>query len=89
MPLLSLQAVGYRTYEDATMITTIQAVRKRGKKKHKQARDKSHSPPINIIALLGWRSRAVVITVWERGTKLGCPKLNVEHNIENCIVSRV
>ena len=69
-------------------MATNQAVRKRYERKHKQATGKSHLPSINTIVFLGWRSRAVVIIVWKRDTKLECPKLNVEYNIENCIVSR-
>ena len=54
-----LQAAACEAYEDATLMATIQAVRERGETTCKQVRGKSHLPPVNAIAVSGWRSRAV------------------------------
>ena len=35
-----------------------------------QARGKCHSPPVNVVAVLGWRSRVEVRTVQERDARV-------------------
>jgi len=42
------------------MMAVNQAVRERGERMRKQARGKGYSPPVNVIAVSGWRSGAVV-----------------------------
>jgi len=37
----------------------IRTVRERGERTREQARGKAHSPPVNTIAVSGWRSGAV------------------------------
>ena len=54
-----LQVVACEAYEDATLMATIRAVRERGEMMRKQVRGKSHSPPVNAVTVLGWRSGAV------------------------------
>ena len=45
--------------KDVTLMATIRAVRERGETTHEQVRGKSHSPPVNAVAVSGWRSGAV------------------------------